>query len=363
MITRCNHAVLGRGFESSRRVLIASILLGAALQLQAAPAMGAEPGLAPGLLARCWPATAIEARDGEQAPVRGAAGHAQSIPRLALAKQDPTPAYLRGAIRRVKLPSGKKLIALTLDLCEQPGEIAGYDGAIFDYLRKTRIKATVFTGGKWFMTHAERSQQLMADPLFEIGNHGWAHRNVRGLTGKTLLDEIRGPEAAFQAQRTALVSSQCAAQFPVAQSLQARLGLYRFPFGACNAEALGALAENGMLAIQWDVSTGDSSKGETAAAIARTIVQETRPGSIILAHGNGRGFHTAGALPIAIPKLIAKGYTFVTVSELLAAGTPEIVESCYDRKPGDTDRYDTFFQRRVRDAGASHGQGTAILPR
>lgn len=362
MFTRWNqagtdHAGRGDSFACCAGVLFGSILLAATLSVS--PAMSAEPGL----LGRCWPANAIEARDGERTPVRGAPGHAQSIPRMALAKPEPTPANLRGAIRRVKLPAGKKLVALTLDLCEQPGEISGYDGAIFDYLRRNKIKATVFTGGKWFMTHAERSQQLIADPLFEIGNHGWAHRNVRGLQGKSLLEEIRGPEAAFQAQRTALVASQCAAQFPVAQSLQARLGLYRFPFGACNLEALGALAENGMLAIQWDVSTGDSSKAETAEAIARTIVQETRPGSIILAHANGRGVHTAGALPIAIPKLEAKGYTFVTVSELLAAGTPEIVETCYDHRPGDTDRYDLVFQKRIKNAGPTDGKSSGSLPR
>ena len=317
----------------------------------------------PSLLERCWPASARTMRDGERSPVRGAPGHAQSIPRLSLTKPEPTPEHLRGAIRRVKLPAGRKLVALTLDLCEQPGEISGYDGAIIDYLRLKRIKATVFTGGKWFMTHAERSQQLIADPMLEIGNHGWAHRNVRGLAGKPLLDEIRGPEAAFQMQRTALVANTCATHFPAAASIQSRLGLYRFPFGACNREALDALAGNGMLAIQWDVSTGDSAKAETAEAIARTIVSEVRPGSIILAHANGRGHHTAAALPIAIPKLLAKGYTFVTVSELLAAGTPEITSTCYDHKPGDTDRYDTFFQSRGKSPEPSDGKRAATLPR
>ena len=61
------------------------------------------------------------------------------------------------------------------------------------------------------MTHTERAQQLIADPLLELGNHGWAHRNVRGLSGRSLLDEIRGPEAAFQVQRLGLAASQCAA--------------------------------------------------------------------------------------------------------------------------------------------------------
>src|SRR5262245_31441567 len=49
-----------------------------------------------------------------------------------------------GAVRRVDLPAGKKMIALTFDLCEQPGEIAGYDGAIIDYLRRENVKATFF---------------------------------------------------------------------------------------------------------------------------------------------------------------------------------------------------------------------------
>ena len=351
MITSWNHA--------ARAVIAAAVVA-----LLAGRVSAAEPALAsPGLLERCWAAAALLAREGERLPVRGIAGHAQSIPRLGLAKPDPVPGQLRGVIRRVRLPEGKKLVALTLDLCEQAGEIAGYDGAIIDYLRSKRIKATVFTGGKWFMTHAERAQQLLADPLLEIGNHGWAHRNVRSLAGRSLQDELRGPEAAFQVQRTALMSNTCAAQVPAAAAIQSRLGLYRFPFGACNAEALSALAGNGLLAIQWDVSTGDSSKAETAEAIARTLMTEVRPGSIILAHANGRGHHTAAALHIAVPKLLAKGYAFVTVSELLAAGTPDIVETCYDHRPGDTDRYDALFQPRAKSPEASNGQRIAPLPR
>ena len=70
----------------------------------------------------------------------------------------------------------------------------------------------------------------------------------------------------------------------------------------------------------------------------------TRPGSIIIAHANGRGYHTAAALPLAIPKLKALGYEFVTVSELLAAGRPVVASTCYDSRPGDTDRYDRLLQ-------------------
>jgi amidohydrolase family protein len=92
--------------------------------------------------------------------------------------------------------------------------------------------------------------------------------------------------------------------------------------------------------IQWDHSTGDPAPSQSAKAIAAAMLRSVKPGSIIIAHANGRGYHTSAALPLAIPALRAKGFEFVTVSELLAAGTPEIVQSCYDSHPGDTDRYD-----------------------
>ena len=63
-------------------------------------------------------------------------------------------------------------------------------------------------------------------------------------------------------------------------------------------------------------------------------------GRLSSGHANGRGWHTFEALPIAIPRLKAGGYKFVTVSELIALGKPVIASECYDRKPGDTKRYD-----------------------
>ncbi len=251
---------------------------------------------------------------------------------------------LRGAIRRVKLADGKKWIALTFDLCEMQGEIAGYDGAIFDYLRANGVKATLFAGGKWMRSHGERTQQIMADPLFEFGNHAEAHRNLRLLSGEALTNEIAGPQFAFEAARETLAGTQCLKDKPeLAAHIPPRMSLFRFPFGACNAASLDAVNDAGLLAIQWDVSTGDPVPAQTAGAIAKSMIARAKPGSILIAHANGRGYHTAEAMPLAIPALRAKGFEFVTVSELLAAGTPEITATCYNTRPGDTDRYDTFF--------------------
>jgi peptidoglycan/xylan/chitin deacetylase (PgdA/CDA1 family) len=252
----------------------------------------------------------------------------------------PAPSGALGAVRSVKLPPGKKLIALTFDLCEQPGEVAGYDGAIIDYLRREKIKATFFAGGKWMRSHEERTHQLMSDPLFELGNHSEAHRNLRLLEGKRLHDEVAGPQRAYEAIRARLAQSQCAmAHSDAVQSIAPRLNLFRFPYGACNERALREVHDQGLRAIQWDVSTGDPTPQQSAAAIIRAM-SLARPGSIILNHANGRGWHTATALPIAIAKLRKQGFEFVTVSELLAAGEPVVVPGCYDSRPGDTNRYD-----------------------
>ena len=123
------------------------------------------------------------------------------------------------------------------------------------------------------------------------------------------------------------------------------LNLTRFPFGACHAESFGSPTTPACTAIQWDVSTGDPSPSTSAKEIVATIVRNTRPGSIILAHANGRGYHTAEAMPAVIKALRERGFEFVTVGTLLAAGKPVIVDSCYDAKPGDTDKYDRFFSR------------------
>lgn len=307
------------------------------------------------LLNRCWVEGIAKAGPDEARPLKNAKGANVPAPNKPLAGFTPIDAARRGAIRRVDLkPGSKKLIALTFDFCEQTGEIAGYDGTIVDYLRERQIKATLFMGGKWMMTHPERTQQLIAHPQFELANHGWTHRNTRLLDGPALQDEIVKPQHAFEEMRNRLAARQCVkGQEQTMSVIPRRMGLYRFPFGACSPASLEAVGNAGLLAIQWDVSSGDPAPGQSAAAIATGVLRQVKPGSIVLFHANGRGAHTAEALPLLIPKLKAQGYEFVTVGELLAAGKPEMTPTCYDSRPGDTDRYD----RIVGGQGAGQGSG------
>ena len=292
------------------------------------------------LQAACWQPSTLRWNPGEELVVHSS--RYQRVPDIRgfLGERSGPPAAT-GTVRRVQLPPGKKLIALTFDLCETAGETAGYDGSIVDYLRSQQIKATFFAGGHWMASHQARTQQLLSDPLFEIGTHGWAHRNTRLMSGLELQKEILGPSAVYASIRSELSHAQCAAPLRSAFStIPDRPSLFRFPFGACNADSLAAVAGAGLIAIQWDVATGDPSPHRSARAIADAMIRNARPGSIVVSHANGRGYHTGEALPLAIPALRAKGFSFVTVSELLSAGKPVLAETCYDAHPGDTDRYD-----------------------
>ena len=97
-------------------------------------------------------------------------------------------------------------ITLTFDLCEQADEVTGYDGELVDTLRAQGVKATFYAGGKWMRSHPERTLQLMADPLFELGNHAWTHGNLRVLQGAEMANQIRWTQAEYERLRDQLLA-------------------------------------------------------------------------------------------------------------------------------------------------------------
>lgn len=299
----------------------------------------------------CWSPSQLRKTSGEHRiyrnlkaafvdrPVRSTASLAQRFPEL------------RGrAIRRVDLPEGVKRVAFTFDLCEVPHEVAGYQGDVVDTLRSEGVKATFFAGGKWLLTHRERAQQILGDPLFDVGNHAWEHRNFQILTGTKLNDEIDGASAAYEQTYRELGERACLDRTGLQQALAnaaPQQTTFRFPFGACSTEALEAVHQRGMVAVQWDVSSGDSWAPVTAKKMIRSVMGRVKPGSIVLFHANGRGRRTAEALPAMIKELKRRGYEFVTVDELLRTPGARIVSSptCYDSRPGDTDRYQQLARK------------------
>ncbi|MFG1396813.1 polysaccharide deacetylase family protein [Roseixanthobacter pseudopolyaromaticivorans] len=281
----------------------------------------------------CYAPNVLQSRPGEEI-VRRATGAPPALPDLRLPPAQPVPAALSGSIRRVDLPAGVKLVALTFDLCEASGEVSGYDGALVDYLRAEKVPATFFGGGKWILSHPDRAAQILADPIFEMGNHTWSHANLAVKTGEAMSRQVDDADTAFGLARANAAQAGC-----MLEKVPARPALFRFPYGSCSVESMSHVNETGHLAIQWDVDSADPAF-LGANLMAQNMLRAIRPGSIVLMHANGRGKHTAEALKLLIPALRAKGYGFVTVSDLIAAGKPVIASTCYSERPGDTRVYD-----------------------
>jgi peptidoglycan/xylan/chitin deacetylase (PgdA/CDA1 family) len=154
-------------------------------------------------------------------------------------------------------------------------------------------------GGDWMRTHPDETRRLAANPRFDLGNHSWSHPDLDGLSEAEISAEIlRTQDLLFQ-----LTGRQNR--------------LFRLPSGIYNDLVLDTIASHGLYTIQWDVVTADPVPDNQADNILRIVQDEAQNGSIIIMHANGRGWHTAEALPQIIDTLRSQGYTLVTVSQLL----------------------------------------------
>jgi peptidoglycan/xylan/chitin deacetylase (PgdA/CDA1 family) len=196
-------------------------------------------------------------------------------------------------------PRARARVALTFDLCQNPDRPSGFDTEIVSVLEERQLAATFFAGGDWMRTHPAEIRRLASNPRFEIGSHSWSHRDLRQLTRARIGEEAGRTVAELQ-------------------SLTGRTTrLFRLPFGFGNDITLQTLHDLGFSVIQWDVVTGDPDPKVSARDILNIVHSRTRNGSIIIMHANGRGHHTAEALPGVLDELQRQGFSLATVSELL----------------------------------------------
>ena len=251
---------------------------------------------------------------------------------------------LRGAIRRVNVPSGRKVVAVTFDLCERANNVAGYNNRIINLLRASGLKATFFAGGKWMRSHPEQAMQLMADPRFELGSHTWTHGNLALMDQAQIQTQMQPTQAqyAWLRQELARRAKARALSAHMARVPQA-LRLMRLPYGRSSRLALEELAQSGYPVIQWDVE-GERDEEENAPAIlAKNALAAIRPGSIVLLHANAVPQKSFDILERLVKGLRRRGYALVTVSELLRLGPVETVVDGYFTVPGDNLKYDAIF--------------------
>jgi peptidoglycan/xylan/chitin deacetylase (PgdA/CDA1 family) len=173
---------------------------------------------------------------------------------------------------------------------------------LLDILKQRNIKATFFMIGQ----NAERNPAIVKRILaegHEIGNHSWTHPQLSKLSDDRVTEEINKTQNAIK---------DASGYTPV---------LMRPPYGAITARQKDWIEKQfGLSVIIWSVDPFDW-KRPGASVIEERILAGARPGAIVLSHDIHK--QTVDAMPATLDALAAKGFKFVTVSQLIAMNKPK----------------------------------------
>ena len=210
-----------------------------------------------------------------------------------------------GVVQR--LPTSDRVIALTLDACGGPAG-SGYDAALMQTLRRQAVPATLFINARWIEANPQQFPQLAADPLFEIANHGTAHRPL-SVTGRSAYG-ITGTAGVAEA-----IDEVSTNQELIADLTGESPAFFRSGTAYYDDVAVRIVADLGLQVVNYDV-LGDAGATYTAAQVTKAMMGST-PGSIILAHMNKPTSGTAEGAAAALPELARRGFRFVHLSQYL----------------------------------------------
>ncbi|MCL2830328.1 MAG: polysaccharide deacetylase family protein [Betaproteobacteria bacterium] len=134
------------------------------------------------------------------------------------------------------------------------------------------------------------SRQLMTDG-YAVGNHSLTHAQLSRTSGDALREQVMGADTLLRH-----VGDQ-------------RAPLFRFPYGARNAEGLQLLGEAGLKSIMWNIDSLDWADPVPESIVQRVLdqVQKEQRGIILFHDIHDRAVK---ALPQILDRLIADGYQF-----------------------------------------------------
>lgn len=186
-------------------------------------------------------------------------------------------------------------IALTFD--DGPSPLTPQVLAI---LQEKKVPATFFVVGLQIKKHPEILRRV-AEAGYDVGNHTFSHSFLSQATFQEIARELGQNEDLIK------------------KITGKNSHWFRPPGGLFSSLLLDTAAAKGYNFILWSVDPNDWVQSNSAL-IEGSVVQETRPGSVILLHdGGGNQLGTVLALAGIIDNLRAKGYTFVSLDELYAS--------------------------------------------
>jgi peptidoglycan/xylan/chitin deacetylase (PgdA/CDA1 family) len=209
----------------------------------------------------------------------------------------PSPTVVFGAKDYETSGPAPNEIALTFD----DGPTPSTSPPILDYLEQTHTPATFFVLGLYARSWPDIIQREWRDG-FAIGVHSWDHSSMPFVPDDLMAHQFGDTLAAIHA---AIGDDAC-------------IWFWRPPYGAFNDRVIGFARRYGLTTIQWNDDPRDWAR-PGPEAIARVVLAEAHPGSIILMHdGPAHREQTAAALPLILAGLRARGLTPVTIPRLLA---------------------------------------------
>ena len=192
-----------------------------------------------------------------------------------------------------------KLVALTFD--DGPNE--PFTSQIVEFLNQRNIKATFFQVGRCIERHPELPAQMARDGHV-IGAHAYSHQLHKCLTRRSIATEIDRSQAVLRA------------------SLGVEPALFRPPWLLRMPAFFAALRARSLQPVSGEFCHVLEVFQPQARRIARRTLAKTRPGSIIIFHDgfNAKGgdrSQTVEATKLVVQELLAAGYQFTTVDQLL----------------------------------------------
>jgi peptidoglycan/xylan/chitin deacetylase (PgdA/CDA1 family) len=194
-----------------------------------------------------------------------------------------------------------RLVALTFD----DGPNPEYTIPILDILCDEEVPATFFLIGSEVLKYPDIARRIV-DAGHEVGNHTHTHRNMFGLPAGPMQHEIDEAEKAIEA------------------ATGVRPTLFRPPRGLYDSRLVEMLRERRYTLALWSVSSRDWAE-VTEASMVQRLTRIVRNGDVILFHDGGSlvssqggdRTNTVSALPRLIANLRQRGFSFVTLSDLI----------------------------------------------
>lgn len=196
-----------------------------------------------------------------------------------------------------RIDTDRPVVALTLD----DGPTRRFTAPLLDILDKAGVTATFFLTGREVTAFPEGAQAVV-DAGHEVGNHSWNHRRMVAMTPWEVRRQLRETDAAIRA---------LGYEGPLH---------FRPPYGRKLVVLPWVLARQDRTTIMWSVEPEtDLAFDAPPQDLAAHVIETTQAGDIILLHGMYSGNDSSrAALPLIIAGLRARGFDFVTVSELIA---------------------------------------------